>query len=260
MKRLKKGIGLLLILLSVGLIVFAIKEMKKHNKQEQQVKLIKEAVKETEIQTDKKEESKEFKEIDWKRLYELNSDTKYYLDFPKESDIKVSEPVVQTNNNDTYISRPFVYGLDNSWGTPFLDYRSDLEDDYKLIYGHAFGNKPYQFTELKKFATQENIKDNPHNTYFYLYVPDGERTSEIRRYRIFSVLDDDIYHEAVNPRKDLVDGRDEFINKLKKESILNFNVSVPRDKDILSLYTCRHPNGLQRLYVIGYLEDIIKVK
>lgn len=263
----RKVIGVVFLLLSVVTVYLGasyLYKMYDNNKQQEKIQAttteLKNTVKLKQSTGTIKDNKPKFKDIDWGELYEMNKDTKYWLEFPEDSDIQISEPITQTNNNDTYVWKPFIEGTANDWGNPFMDYRSSIDDTYKLIYGHSFSSNDYQFTRLKKFVDKEGIIENEKNHRFYLYYPKGDETVEIRVYRIFSIIDSTVEHDAAKPVAGLESQEyKDFVNILKDDSVYDFDVKVPDNADLLSLYTCRHPNSDYRLYVVGFLESSYEI-
>ena len=64
----------------------------------------------------------EFMTIDFNELLSMNSDTVAYL---KVDGTNINYPVVQTNNNDYYLTHSFDHS-ENDSGWIFLDYRNNI--------------------------------------------------------------------------------------------------------------------------------------
>ena len=83
---------------------------------------------------------------------------------------KVDYPVMQSKDNDYYLSRA-VNGDWNKVGTPFMDFRNsgDFSDRLTVIYGHYMGDGS-MFTDLHNYKSQKFYDEHPN---IDLYTPDG---------------------------------------------------------------------------------------
>lgn len=113
--------------------------------------------------------------INFAELTATNPDTVAWVRIPNTT---VNYPVVQTNNNVTYLSRTFTGGTSLS-GTIFLDAgnAADFSSTNSILYGH---NR----VDGTMFADLDRIYDGSlgNDIKIYLYLPDGT----VRTYRVFS--------------------------------------------------------------------------
>ena len=113
--------------------------------------------------------------INFTELTATNPDTVAWVRIPNTT---VNYPVVQTNNNVTYLSRTFTGGTSLS-GTIFLDAgnAADFSSTNSILYGH---NR----VDGTMFADLDRIYDGSlgNDIKIYLYLPDGT----VRTYRVFS--------------------------------------------------------------------------
>ena len=113
--------------------------------------------------------------INFAELTSTNPDTVAWVRIPNTT---VNYPVVQTNNNVTYLSRTFTGGTSLS-GTIFLDAgnAADFSSTNSILYGH---NR----VDGTMFADLDRIYDGNlgNDIKIYLYLPDGT----VRTYRVFS--------------------------------------------------------------------------
>ena len=115
------------------------------------------------------------KTIDFAALLATNPDTVAWIEVP---DTNINYPVVQTTNNETYLSRTFDGGTSIS-GTIFLDAdnAADFTNVNSILYGHHRYDRT-MFADLDLIYNGSLAADTP----VYLYLPDGARAT----YRVFS--------------------------------------------------------------------------
>ena len=115
------------------------------------------------------------KTIDFAALLATNSDTVAWIEIPGTN---INYPVVQTTNNETYLSRTFDGGTSIS-GTIFLDAdnAADFANVNSILYGHHRYDRT-MFADLDLIYNGSLAADAP----VYLYLPDGSRAT----YRVFS--------------------------------------------------------------------------
>ena len=105
--------------------------------------------------------------IDFERLAEISPDIRGWI---RLEGTKVDYPVMQSRDNDYYLSRA-VNGTWNKVGTPFMDCRNsgDFSDRINVIYGHYMGDGS-MFTDIHSYKSQKFYDEHP---YIDLYTPDG---------------------------------------------------------------------------------------
>lgn len=115
------------------------------------------------------------KTIDFAALLATNPDAVAWIEIP---DTNINYPVVQTTNNETYLSRTFDGGTSIS-GTIFLDATNaaDFTNVNSILYGHHRYDRT-MFADLDLIYNGALAADTP----VYLYLPDGSRAT----YRVFS--------------------------------------------------------------------------
>ena len=115
------------------------------------------------------------KTIDFAALLATNPDTVAWIEIP---DTNINYPVVQTTNNETYLSRTFDGGTSIS-GTIFLDAdnAASFTNINSILYGHHRYDRT-MFADLDLIYNGSLAADTP----VYLYLPDGSRAT----YRVFS--------------------------------------------------------------------------
>lgn len=105
--------------------------------------------------------------IDFDRLAGISPDIRGWI---RLEGTKVDYPVMQSRDNDYYLSRA-VNGTWNKVGTPFIDFRNsgDFSDRITVIYGHYMGDGS-MFTDIHSYKSQKFYDEHP---YIDLYTLDG---------------------------------------------------------------------------------------
>ena len=158
--------------------------------------------------------SKEEKDYLSKRFSELsktNNETVAYVYAPGT---QLDEPVVQTNDNETYLDKTFEGGHQPYLGTVFMDMdnKKDFSDRLTWLFGHARGSKVgdhRMFNDVNYYDKQEYMDkhkfvviETPERKYYYeaaflTIVP--ETTSF---YRLDFENDEDFLSQLTNVKKD----------------------------------------------------------
>ena len=158
--------------------------------------------------------SKEEKDYLSKRFSELsktNNETVAYVYAPGT---QLDEPVVQTNDNETYLDKTFEGGHVPYLGTVFMDMdnKKDFSDRLTWLFGHARGSKVgdhRMFNDVNYYDKQEYMDkhkfvviETPERKYYYeaaflTIVP--ETTSF---YRLDFENDEDFLSQLTNVKKD----------------------------------------------------------
>ena len=158
--------------------------------------------------------SKEDKDYLSKRFSELsktNNETVAYVYAPGT---QLDEPVVQTNDNETYLDKTFEGGHQPYLGTVFMDMdnKKDFSDRLTWLFGHARGSKVgdhRMFNDVNFYDKQEFMDkhkyvviETPERKYYYeaaflTIVP--ETTSF---YRLDFENDEDFLNQLTNFKKD----------------------------------------------------------
>ena len=190
-----------------------------------------------EVYTDKSAK----KENPYVDLKALNSDYKFWIEIENTN---VNYPVVQTNDNTTYLKKDF-YQKDSSSGAIFLDHRNNIKEDFNnLIYGHNMKNKTI-FNNVENYKKEDFFKANNKIT-----IADDKYKYT---YEVFSVYlaDGNIdasTHTDVNSSMDTTEIQS-YIDSIKTKSLHKTNIEVtPYDK-ILSLVTCSYESSDMRTIV-----------
>ena len=140
----------------------------------------------------------------------------------------ISYPIMQTNNNSTYLSKSYDEKAAKS-GSIFMDMvnSADFTDVHTIIYGHNMNNLS-MFGRLRYYRTQSGYYDD--HKYFQVI-----RGDEILRYEIFAYrnvpVDSFIYQETFTSAANL--GK-----SLLNKSMINKGHVIEDGDKIVTLSTC----------------------
>ena len=168
-------------------------------------------------------------QVDFNELVKKNSDTVAWI---QVNNTNINYPIVQTNNNDYYLTRSY----DKSWneaGWVFMDYRNSgtLSDKNTIIYAHSRLDKT-MFGSLSKVLKSDWYK-NKDNHIIKMSTP-----TENSLWQIFSVyrIEAENYYITTDFCSDIE--YLEFLNTLKTRSKHNFAVNLSETDSIITLSTC----------------------
>ena len=170
------------------------------------------------------------KDVNINKLKEKNSDTVAWITVEGTN---VNYPIVQTDNNDYYLShsydRAYTY---NGW--TFMDFRNNtmLEDKNTIFYGHNLLNGT-------AFGSLRNIFDNTRSEYKIVVITKNQKK---HIYKVFSAyyIDPEIYYLQTN--FDSTESYANFLETISSRNIVNVNNSVSVDDKIITLSTCTDDN------------------
>lgn len=184
----------------------------------------------------------EFEEIP-ERLLELSAhvrelqksypDVVGYVNIPnlKDGDKGISYPVVQTDNNDYYLTH-MINGEENKSGSIFLDCKIDAESTETrniILYGHNMNNGS-MFHRIENMFSDRTLFEGATVEYItadavYIYEP-------FALYRGEAVYSQFPYKFANDEEYGA------FLDKIKNSSIYSTNIEPDINKNIISLITC----------------------
>lgn len=152
----KKIIKITFLILFIIILIFSIynifTNIKDKSSEEKEIKNIQEEVIINKEEIDSIDETTDEKkkielELDFEKLKNINSETVGWIEIKNTN---INYPIVQTNNNDYYLSHSFDKSSNiNGW--VFMNYasKSDFNDQNTIIFGHDTHSK-YMFSDLKK--------------------------------------------------------------------------------------------------------------
>lgn len=175
------------------------------------------------------ETKEEIKAIDFSGLLEKNSDT---IGWIKINNTKVDYPVVQSKDNDFYLTHSFDKSY-NSAGWIFADYRNKLDGTDKniILYGH--NRKDGSMFATVKNALNSSWCSNKDNQIITFYTPTGTL-----KYQIFSSYK--IPAETYYTTTSFKNNSDymNFLKKLENRSVYNYSVTLDENLPIITFSTC----------------------
>lgn len=186
-----------------------------------------------------------FMNVDFNELLKKNPDTVGWI---KVEGTKVNYPVVQSTDNDYYLSHAFNKTA-NQGGWIFADYRVNFKDFGKntIIYGHNMNNKT-MFGSIPNMLYNSYLS-NSSNYYIKISTPTSNSV-----WKVFSIytVDPQTYYLKTNFKSEPYS---KFLSTLKSRSIYNFGIDVSENDKILTLSTCDN-TGTKRVAVHAKMINI----
>lgn len=178
------------------------------------------------------------------KLKKRNKDVIGYLKIP---DTTISYPVMQKKDNPDFYLNHDIDKNYSFYGTPYLSAYCDLEkSDNLIIYGHNI-NGGKMFGALTQYRDETFYKQHKE----ILFTTKGKK-----KYKIFSVIsinkNDFPYWKFVMAQDE--PDYDKFINKAKKYSIYNIDITPKYGEKILTLSTCDNSRGDDYRFVVFAVE------
>lgn len=172
-------------------------------------------------------------QADFSNLIKTNKEVVAWLSV---ANTNINYPVVQHTDNEYYLNHTFN-GAKNEAGWVFMDYRNTTQNLGKntIIYAH-------KREDGTMFGSLENILDNSWYENKENYAIKTSTKDENNLWQVFSVYripttSDYIQTDFQNDKT-----YQEFLNKIKKRSIYDFQTTVNTKNKILTLSTCYNRN------------------
>lgn len=185
---------------------------------------------------------------EYQELYNENSDLVGWITI---DDTDVSYPVMQKeNDNEFYLKHDFD-GKDDSNGTLFVDYRSDIvnQTTNTIIYGHNM-KSGLMFGSLKSYLTEDYF--NTHKTIHF------DTIYEHREYEVVAVCltqveyqDEETfrYYNFINATTQ--SEWDDFYRNIQMMSVYGMDIDMDSSDKILTLSTCNSYTEDGRLFLLA---------
>lgn len=178
------------------------------------------------------------------KLRKRNQDVIGYLEIP---DTTISYPVMQSKDNPDFYLNHDIDKNYSFYGTPYLSAYCDLEkSDNLIIYGHNINGG-------KMFGALIQLRDE---NFYKKHKDILFTTKDKKKYKIFSVISvnkNDFQYWKFVMAQDEPD-YDKFINKAKKYSIYNIDITPKYGEKILTLSTCDNSRGDDYRFVVFAVE------
>ena len=186
-----------------------------------------------------------FMNVDFNELLKKNPDTVGWI---KVEGTKVNYPIVQSTDNDYYLSHAFNKSA-NQGGWIFADYRVNFKDFGRntIIYGHNMNNKT-MFGSIPNMLYNGYLS-NSSNYYIKISTPTSNSV-----WKVFSIytIEPETYYLKTNFKSEPYST---FLSTLKSRSIYNFGIDVGENDKILTLSTCDN-SGTKRVAVHAKMINI----
>ena len=180
--------------------------------------------------------------IDFTSLKTSNPDTVAYLEV---LDTNISYPVVQTTDNDYYLTHDFNKTYSQR-GAIFADYRNSFDTLSKntIIYGHHRLDNT-MFGQIDVLFTNDYLQNKDH----IILLKTENKTYTFKVFSVYEI-DPEVYYLTTSFQSD--SSYLDFLNTLKQRSVFNFNEELDANTKIITLSTCNLDNT-GRLVVNGKL-------
>lgn len=180
-------------------------------------------------------------QVDFSTLQQQNSEVVGWL---YNADTVISYPVVQTTDNDYYLTHLFD-GTENKMGAVFMDYKNDagMNDRNTILYGHHMKNGSI-FASLVEY--QEQAYYEQHKELFYA-TPQGDYRVEV--YAGFLAEGS----EAVPISFDSDEAFLDYAAGIKDRSTFDSGITLDSKDRLLTLYTCTYEFSDARYLLVGRL-------
>jgi len=168
-----------------------------------------------------------------RELQQSYPDVVGYINVPnlKDGDKGISYPVVQTDNNDYYLTH-MINGEENKSGSVFLDSKIDADSPNTrnlILYGHNMNNGA-MFHSIEKMFSDRNLFEGAVVEYItadavYIYSPFALYRGKASYFQF--------PHEFSNE-----EAYKSFLERIKDSSVYSTAEEANPDKNIISLVTC----------------------
>lgn len=174
----------------------------------------------------------EVENIDFNKLINKNPDT---IGWIKVLGTDINYPVVQTNNNDFYLTHSF-YKSYNKAGWIFADYinknlKNNELDKNTIIYGHNRQNNS-MFGTLSNVFKEEWLS-NKENHYINFSTLNNNMVWEV--FSTYTIEKEEYYIQSnFSSDEEYIS----FLNTIKNRSTYKYDVNISKEDKILTLSTC----------------------
>jgi len=178
-------------------------------------------------------------EIDFKALNPLNKDIVGWIWI---NDLKINYPLVRGSNNQYYLTHTYD-GTYNRLGSIFMDFRNsrELDDPNTVIYGHNMWTDE-MFGVLEKYSELEFYQKHK-----FIYILQEDM---VRKYEVFSAYFTDAYGDSYTIEFLNTKSFNDYLFKMKNQSLVETNVTVSKEDKIITLSTCKTRGGKTERFVV----------
>lgn len=147
------------------------------------------------------------------------------------------EPLLQSKDNNYYLRRSPYKNYDVN-GSIFLDYRTKVNDQKLIVYGHNDAYLDMPFDILENYYNYDYLKNHK-------YVQIKTYDNKIRKYELFSIyiepMDFSYMKVDLDPNE-----YNEHLKYLKNKSMYNVDTNINDNDNILILQTCSAHKDYQK--------------
>jgi sortase B len=166
----------------------------------------------------------------YNKLKEINED---YVFWVNVENTNIDYPVVQTEDNDFYLTKDFNKSKSSS-GTVFMDTLNNfLTDKNVVLYGHNMNNKT-MFNQINKFKEKSFFEQNNKIT-----IKNTNNGKEYI-YEVFAVYSSDNkfnYNTVVFSENYTFE---QYISEIKERSLFKKSIDISAKDKIITLSTCSY--------------------
>ena len=181
--------------------------------------------------------SKEEKDYLSKRFSELSKTNNESVAYVYAPGTQLDEPVVQTNDNETYLDKTFEGGHVPYLGTVFMDTdnKKDFSDRLTWLFGHARGSQVgdhRMFNDVNYYDTQKYFDEHP-----YVVIETPERKYYYEAVAMVIVPENTaFYRTSFNNDQEF---EEQLTAVYNEANVKKPNVTVSAKEKYLVLSTCR---------------------
>ncbi len=199
---------------------------------------------------------------DWEyleKLYSLYQENNDLIGYIQIEGTNVNFPVVQTTepgkdgSTGQYYLRRDYYGNNSMYGTPFLDYRCQVDPNYQstnlIIYGHNVYDDGQMFSDLNKYRKLSYYKEHPIVQFDSLY--------EEKQWLVVGVVITNAYSKdgPIWDYNNFINGNEEttqeFISEVAKRTLVVTGVDYNVNDKYLTLSTCCYDFTDARVVIVA---------
>lgn len=246
------GIGLAIVVVAAGVILFSRADYRKAEKLYENTKLeyviLPEGNKELDASSSIEEKNTQNSQADSQADASQQDDTNWWelmrVDLTRLSrnypdvvgwiafeNVDISYPVVYSGDDEKYLRTTYT-GTRANAGSIFLEGENepDFSDQHTLIYGHNMHDLT-MFGRLKYYVSQEGYLEN--HQYFQIFA-----NNEIYRYQIFAVEEVSETSSIYNVYRSDSEGIRNLVNTIIKGAYKRADIPVGTNDHIITLSTC----------------------
>lgn len=175
-------------------------------------------------------------------LYDLNKINNNLVGWLSIEKTNIDYPIVQTNNNDYYLSHDFWNNYSPA-GVPFIDFQTNLSSNNMIIYGHNMKNGT-MFSNLTQYKNEDFYKEHP--------IIKFETLKSCNYYKIVSILLIDVNDLNSLSFTDFISShsKEYLLNLIITKSLINTGETVNENNKFITLCTC-YGKKSNRLLIIA---------